>query len=1041
MKKVPRLMILLFAVGLLLSACRPGTGVPGEDTSTAPVGEPFPFGDYSIIRSDLAGSVIKTAMLDLTRAVKEAYGVELPHISDWSREEIGADEIAALPEILIGTTNRPESTAVLAELGRDQLTVRHVGNKIVIVGGNDSLTAYAVDLFIKEILPGFAENGLTEEGYRYDMTIEKTYETIHAENAARPVLIRTKYETEDPVIADVIATEDFGADPLGIADSTAAIQSALNACRANGGGTVFLPAGRYLVTGTVTVPTDCVLCGDWQDPIGTGTPEYGTVILAKTREIKTDSVPGSKNALFVLNYNSGVNGLTVFYPEQDIADVKGYGFCFYAGNYDTVSLTRLTMLNAFRGIGLSLEGEVHSLTQGEKIRICALDVGIEMMCSPDVGNHHDIVIDPALWSGASGGYRCADPDALKTYCRKNTTGMLLGDLDDEQFSGVRITGCRTGLSCIKSSAARSSSFWGMFYGLTITDCVRGVNAENLYPTCGFLIANGKIEGSDYAIRHVCPEGGGIKLCATETVGKVSGRIFTDDSPLNGEPLVPSPRPKPAGVLYLVPVEDKNKKHEDVSAILQETLDCAAKTGGVVRIPAGVYSLYRPITVPEGVTLCGVMPIYTRDMADDCGGTVLLSYYGDGPLVTLKENASLSGLRIWYPLYDPVGALALLREAAPVTETAIAVRGEGSGVCVTNTVINAAFVGVDFTGCDSHSIDRIFGCCYRNFIRAGGKNGTVESCLSNLHFILQPHPEHLVYTFFDPDRCDTAAWNDFQSVGSHSDERFELIRTSILRNYCVFLALDGAKDERVQNCFMYASHIFTEADGSEALLINTSADALYRENAMYDAKDSTLRVVNSLRIGGHSVKNENSAIDIVNRFSFCNMSEVPYHSAEGVSDPAETVIYTQKKVLHSCDTLTGVTGVTLTKEEGQVREGTAAWYHKRDGETVIFTLSFNKTDISEYMEDGYLHFRIWVEDLDRMGAGQIELTSSGTCDVREASWYPAEFMKTDGWNEIFLPLNCAMLWEGKPDPKGVNYIRFYSTGSDCSFIIDDIFVCR
>ena len=41
---------------------------------------------------------------------------------------------------------------------------------------------------------------------------------------------------------------DFGADPRGARDSTAAIQRAINACFAAGGGTVFAPPGTYLYT-------------------------------------------------------------------------------------------------------------------------------------------------------------------------------------------------------------------------------------------------------------------------------------------------------------------------------------------------------------------------------------------------------------------------------------------------------------------------------------------------------------------------------------------------------------------------------------------------------------------------------------------------------------------------------------------------------------------------------------------------------------------------------------------------------------------------
>jgi polygalacturonase len=63
------------------------------------------------------------------------------------------------------------------------------------------------------------------------------------------MLCPTKFYQKDVIVADIIATDaPYLADPTGKIDSTAAIQSALDACRKLGGGVVYLPAGLYLVT-------------------------------------------------------------------------------------------------------------------------------------------------------------------------------------------------------------------------------------------------------------------------------------------------------------------------------------------------------------------------------------------------------------------------------------------------------------------------------------------------------------------------------------------------------------------------------------------------------------------------------------------------------------------------------------------------------------------------------------------------------------------------------------------------------------------------
>jgi len=50
-------------------------------------------------------------------------------------------------------------------------------------------------------------------------------------------------------LAQTVSVLDFGADPTGATDSTAAIQSAITAVRTAGGGEVYFPAGTYLLNG------------------------------------------------------------------------------------------------------------------------------------------------------------------------------------------------------------------------------------------------------------------------------------------------------------------------------------------------------------------------------------------------------------------------------------------------------------------------------------------------------------------------------------------------------------------------------------------------------------------------------------------------------------------------------------------------------------------------------------------------------------------------------------------------------------------------
>jgi hypothetical protein len=71
-------------------------------------------------------------------------------------------------------------------------------------------------------------------------------------------LTKVSYSMIDGAVFNVL---DFGAVGNGTTDSTAAIQAAIDACNAAGGGTVFFPAGTYKLTDTVNLKANVVLKG------------------------------------------------------------------------------------------------------------------------------------------------------------------------------------------------------------------------------------------------------------------------------------------------------------------------------------------------------------------------------------------------------------------------------------------------------------------------------------------------------------------------------------------------------------------------------------------------------------------------------------------------------------------------------------------------------------------------------------------------------------------------------------------------------------
>jgi hypothetical protein len=97
-----------------------------------------------------------------------------------------------------------------------------------------------------------------------------------------PYVVETLFESDESSVAAVDIIE-CGADPKGEKDSTEAFRDAIRKAASLGGGTVWVPAGDYLISDTLTIPPLVTLRGDWNDPDATDfNGDYGTVIHAVT---------------------------------------------------------------------------------------------------------------------------------------------------------------------------------------------------------------------------------------------------------------------------------------------------------------------------------------------------------------------------------------------------------------------------------------------------------------------------------------------------------------------------------------------------------------------------------------------------------------------------------------------------------------------------------------------------------------------------------------------------------------------------------------
>lgn len=704
------------------------------------------------------------------------------------------------------------------------------------------------------------------------MTMQK--QSDEPDTRSTPVIVSQLYPTGDIVVAEIIATQaPYFADNTGVIDSTVAIQRAVDDCHAAGGGTVFLPAGKYLLTAGITVHGFVTLRGDWQDP-DTGT-DYGTIILADVPST-TENLP----ALFTVMGSAGVMGLTVYYPGQCIDDVKPYPYTFYvsgAGGFMLQSVLNCTVINGYKGIGACVDGGGHEMMTIDTVKGTFLYCGATAYNQSDVGTWKNLTVSNRYWAAAGAGLTAAPREAIDAYTRKNTTGLILGDLEWTQFANIEIADCKYGMHIVKG---KRIEFAGSLFDVKIERCDVGIQVDSIDTRWGMVIAKSRINGSKNAI--VNNTFGVVKMTDTElSGGRLGGKIvfrnigeffdfiksifkngffanrkyLVECEPLDAFEVDYDAAPyKPTAHLFVVQADTTGV--QGAAPAVQVALDQAADTGGVVYLPAGKYRMDTAVTVPAGVELRGASSVATRDQPGSSKGTVILAYYGlnatnpdsDTALVTLGMNAGVRGIRFFYPQNSCVrpGAFGTVKPCA------YAVRGAGSGVYAVNVAIAAAYNGIDFRGCDNHTIKKAVTCCYNNAIHAGGTGGVIEGCLQN-------------GTVMARNGLNLPDWVD------EGTQMFPYLFDAVTRVNTEYIRLSGANDQTLYNCFAYGVKSFlVNKNSTDLLAFNIGADNI--GGTMLVTQGGSAAIINMMRWNGSSYANDGTALKMVNRLTIGDKTE-------------------------------------------------------------------------------------------------------------------------------------------------------------------------
>ncbi|HZX07670.1 discoidin domain-containing protein, partial [Kribbella sp.] len=411
----------------------------------------------------------------------------------------------------------------------------------------------------------------------------------------QPKLVQTSNPTEDGVVADFDATQ-YGADRTGKRDSTKAIQQAIYACQDAGGGTVWLPAGQYKVTDTIEVHAFCTLRGDHGQKLGSG-----TVIIA-------DLASGDNGpSLFRIGGSAGVLGVTTYYPNQNATNPVPYNYTFeipggaWIGNenYMMSTVSDVTMLNSYRGIGVSTmpndqgnapsSGQVHESTTIRNVRGTALLEGARAYNGADVGTWENVAFSNSYWSSAPAAFHPPARAALDTWTRAHGTGLVLGDLEWDQFYRVAVSDYAIGIHVV---AGQRAQFTGSFLEPDVRRTGVGIQVDVMDDRWGMTLAGGHVDNG-----IVNNSQGYVKITGTDVVGPQTGIIhhMSGTAPTYTQ----RPLPKPVQRLYVVdaPHGVGYLPAADATRDVQKVLDRAGRDGGgIVYLPAGWYRITTHLNV-------------------------------------------------------------------------------------------------------------------------------------------------------------------------------------------------------------------------------------------------------------------------------------------------------------------------------------------------------------------------------------------------------------------------------------------------------------
>ncbi len=261
-----------------------------------------------------------------------------------------------------------------------------------------------------------------------------------------------------------------GAVADGVYDDSLAIQAALDKAGNAGGGNVYIPKGKYRVSKPITIPDNVTLIGDFVSPTSKKGAAEGTVIIVENSELLKSS------SLFILNDNSAISDLTVWYEAQSFDSVLTYPYTVCHSSGRSASVKNFAVLNAYNGITVdSSECETFSV---ENVYMTAINNALRVVTCKKKLTVNGLSVSPVYWINDDMTPRSDDIDYsdLNDIIYSDLTAVYLLGVADASLTDISIDTAHIGFHLNISASEDKAQLFSL---LNTSNTLIPVYAENI----------------------------------------------------------------------------------------------------------------------------------------------------------------------------------------------------------------------------------------------------------------------------------------------------------------------------------------------------------------------------------------------------------------------------------------------------------------------------------------------------------------------------------------------------------------------------------